>query len=468
MNQSVKTHSEERNPGSFRDPSGFVFSRGGLIYRQVNQSYKDSYDHLMLSGLYQHLVQAGLLISHSEVGANMAFAGQAYKVLQPEVVSFVSYPYEWCFSQLKEAALLTLEIQKRALNFGMSLKDCSAYNIQFVHSRPVLIDTLSFEIYREGSPWVPYRQFCEHFLAPLALMSYTDVRLNRLTQIYIDGIPLDMAVGLLPLRSRFNFALLLHLHIHSKSQNLLSHSEMDKKAIKRGLSKRSFSQLVENLESAIRKLKWKSWRRVWGDYYQNNSYGGESFEHKKRIVVNFLERTSPSTVWDLGANTGLFSRIASERGIFTVSYDNDPEVVEKNYRQLTRNKETNLLPLIIDFTSPSPSLGWGNRERISLLERGPVDAILALAFIHHLAISHNLPLGRIADLLSQLCNWLLIEFVPKSDPKVRVMLSMRDDVFSNYGQECFESEFGKFFIINSREPIKNTQRVVYSMERKQQ
>jgi hypothetical protein len=211
-----ETHT--KNAASFRDPSGFVFLRDGVIYRQVNRVYQNNYDHFIRSGLWDKLVEDGLLIAHSEVELEQSATGTAYKVIEPALIPFISYPYEWCFSQLKDAGLLTLEIQLKALEFGMSLKDCSAYNIQFNQGKPIFIDTLSFEMYREGQPWVAYRQFCQHFLAPLVLMSQTDIRLQQLLRIYIDGVPLDLASSLLPARSWLNFAWLSHIHMHAKSQ----------------------------------------------------------------------------------------------------------------------------------------------------------------------------------------------------------------------------------------------------------
>ncbi|MCL4823372.1 MAG: hypothetical protein KJZ57_04050, partial [Anaerolineales bacterium] len=202
---------------SFRDPGGFLFSRGGILYRQVNRAGADDYTRFMESGLYEKLVKAGLLIPHAEVDEPPAEAALSFKILRPERAPFISYPYEWSFSQLKDAALATLSIQKRALKLGMSLKDASAYNIQFIHGRPMLIDTLSFEVYREGRPWDAYRQFCQHFLAPLALMSRVDVRLGQLLRVHIDGLPLDLASRLLPASTRLDFGLLTHIHIHAFS-----------------------------------------------------------------------------------------------------------------------------------------------------------------------------------------------------------------------------------------------------------
>ena len=177
---------------SFRDPSGFLFYRDGELYRQINASYKEDYDRFVRSGLYEKLVSGKLLVTHEEINISAEKPETVYKIIKPEKIPFISYPFEWSFSQLKEAALLTLEIEKIALNYGMTLKDANAYNIQFLRGRPIFIDTLSFEKYEEGKPWIAYHQFCKHFLSPISLMKYTDIRLGQLNRIFIDGIPLDL------------------------------------------------------------------------------------------------------------------------------------------------------------------------------------------------------------------------------------------------------------------------------------
>jgi len=457
---------EANVPGSFRDPSGFLFVQDGVIYRQVNALYKDQYEHLLESGLYQDLVDAGLLIAYTEAELNLARSDDAYKVIRPEEVPFVSYPYEWSFSQLKAAALATLEIQKRALAFGMSLKDSSAYNIQFVEGKPTLIDTLSFEMYQEGLPWVAYRQFCQHFLAPLALMSYKDIRLSQLLRVYIDGIPLDLTSSLLPFRSRFKLPLLLHIHFHARSQQHFSDKVVGKDTLRGRVSRQSLLGLIDSLESAVKKLEWNPQSTDWADYYQDDSYDSVGIEHKKQLVASFLDEAAPKTVWDLGSNMGLFSRIAANKGMQTISWDMDPGCVDVNYRQVVANGETHLLPLVLDLTNPSPAIGWENRERMSILERGPAEAVLALALVHHLAISNNVPLDRIAGFLARLCRWLIIEFVPKSDPKVQRLLSTREDIFPNYARQGFEDEFGRLFVVKRSEQIRSSQRTLYLMERK--
>ena len=452
------------HPASFRDPSGFLFTRDGVLYRQVNSVCRADYDLLMSSGLYDRLSGRNLLIGHDEADVAPALPEMAYKVLRPERVAFISYPYEWCFSELKDAALTTLRIQKIALDHGMSLKDCSAYNIQFHRGRPVFIDSLSFEKCREGRPWVAYRQFCRHFLAPLALMSYTDVRLGQLLRVNIDGVPLDLAAGLLPRRTKLRFSLLAHIHLHAAGEARHAHDAQAPHLRKMG--RMAMTGLIDSLENAVRKLTWKPRGTEWGKYYTFTNYSPEALEEKKRLVGRFLDGADPKSVWDLGANVGLFSRIASDRGIPTVAFDMDPAAVEKNYLQTVAVSEINLLPLLQDLTNPSSSIGWSCSERMSLGERGPADCVLALALVHHLAISNNVPLDRMAEFLSGLCCFLIVEFVPKSDSQISRMLATREDVFPRYTQDGFERAFQQHFTIQKTSPIGQTERTLYLMRTK--
>ncbi len=366
--------------GSFRDPSGFLFERDGVLYRQVNQSCRENYDLLMQSGLYEALVADGLLVPHEEVDVPPAAAESVYKVIAPRRLPFISYPYEWCFSQLKDAAIATLRIHRKAFEFGMSLKDASAYNVQFDGARPVLLDTLSFEKYREGEPWVAYRQFCQHFLAPLALMSRRDVRLGQLLRVYVDGVPLDLASRLLPRRTKLSPSLYAHIHLHARFQSRFGDAGAEAaQARRRKISRLAFAGLADNLESTVRKLSWKAAGTEWADYYDETNYTAGAFAEKKRLVAEFLAEARPSTVWDLGANTGRFSRIAAEKAALVVSFDIDPVAVERNYLDRRNEGSSKIIPLTLDLTNPSPSLGWHLTERDSLVERGPADAVLALA-----------------------------------------------------------------------------------------
>jgi hypothetical protein len=450
-------------PGSFRDPSGFLFRRDGLLLRQVNAVYQENYSTLINSGLFKSLTGNAWLIPHKEVEIEAAQPLTAFKVIQPEVVEFISYPYEWCFSQLKNAALLTLKIQKKALDYGMSLKDCSAYNIQFHHGQPALIDTLSFEKYQEGRPWVAYKQFCQHFLAPLALMSYKDVRLNQLLRIYIDGVPLDLASALLPFRTHVNLSILSHIHLNALSQKRFAEKKVGRERLR--VSRLNLLGLIDSLESTIKQLKWQPGGTEWADYYEKTNYSAIAFEHKNQIIADFLDSTKPKTVLDLGANTGIFSRIASKKGIFTISCDIDPAAVEKHYLYCVKNGETQILPLVMDLTNPSQGIGWHNRERMSLVERGPADTVMALALVHHLAISNNVPLVKIAAFLSDLGRSLIIEFVPKTDSQVQRLLATREDIFTCYNQVNFEDAFKSYFNILDCIKIKDSERTMFLMEK---
>jgi len=452
----------EEISSSFRDPSGHLFKKDGVLFRSVLKSYSRHYDLAKESGLYESLIKDGLLISHEEVSADFELSSATYKILKPKMISFISYPYEWSFSQLKDAALLTLEIQKHALRKGMTLKDASAYNISFDGARPVFIDTLSFEKYEEGLPWVAYRQFCQHFLAPLALMSYKDLRLSFLFRLFIDGLPLDLASSLLPRRTMFNLRLASHIHLHAKGQK--KYSEEAPRRVK--VSRIGLQALVGSLQKSVEKLALKRQKTEWQDYYDRTNYSPESFAEKKEIVSEFLRLVSPRSVWDLGANTGLFSRIASSRGIPTTSFDIDPIAVEQNYLQSKKRGEENLLPLVLDLANPSPSLGWAGEERMSLEKRGPTDVLLALALVHHLSISNNLPFQKIAEYFSRLGGNLIIEFVPKSDSQVRRLLRTRKDIFTDYDEESFEKEFGEYYQIQSKERISGSERILYLMRKK--
>ena len=453
--------SEQEIPGSFRDPSGVLFRRNGTLYRQVNNCYRAHYDKLIDSGLYEKLIRSGLLVRSEEVDVGLAIHGGAYKVIQPEVVPFVSYPYEWCFSQLKAAALLTLEIQQHALGCGMTLKDCSAYNVQFLRGRAVFIDTLSFEIHPEGRPWVGYGQFCRHFLGPLALMSLKDIRLNQLLRVYLDGVPLDLADKLLGFRARLSASLYLHIHLHAKAQKRYEDRPVDLNV--RKISRMAMLGLVDSLTGAVRKLKWQPVRTQWADYYSFTNYTDEAFEYKKAVVAEMLEVAKPKEVWDLGGNTGVFSRLASDRGIPTVSFDVDPAAIERTYLDVVSRPDSSLLPLVMDLTNPSGDLGWANEERMSLVHRGPTDTVMALALVHHLGISNNVPLPRIARFFQSICRSLIIEFVPKEDSQVQKMLSSREDVFSDYDRATFEQSFGRYFTIQTRRDIEGTKRTLYLM-----
>ena len=448
---------------SFRDPNGYVFKLNSEFHRAITHKAKDSFDLFLSSGLYEDLKLGALIIPHEEI-LNHGMK-EIYKVIKPEQLQWISYPYEWSFEMLKKAALLTLDIQEKALKRGMSLRDASAYNVQFHKGRPVFIDTLSFEKLEAGRPWVAYKQFCQHFLAPLALMYHNDLRLNQLLRIYIDGIPLEMAAGMLPAKTKFSPTLMMHLHLHAKYQKKYSESGISSGKTAH-VSMNGLLGIISQLKGYINDLKLPQVDTEWGDYYNFTNYNDESFKAKKEIIEYFRDKIKPRTAWDLGANRGLFSRIFSDVGIPTIAWDIDPVAVDRNYIHIEKNHEKDILPLVMDLTNPSNSMGWANQERMALEERGPVDVVMALALIHHISISNNVPFRKVSEYFSQLCKYLIIEFVPKGDSQVDILLKTREDIFNQYDQENFEADFGQNFEIVERKDIPSSKRTLYLLKKK--
>ena len=453
--------------GSFRDPNGFLYRVGGELYRQVNSQYRLEYDYLVDSGLLANLFEDGLLVKHDETNLTFAATADAYRVLKPVELPFVSYPFEWSFGQLRAAALLTLTILRRALEHGMILKDASVYNVQFVGANALFIDTLSFERYKEGTPWVAYRQFCQHFLAPLALMSHVDVRLAQLYQTNIDGLPLDLTNTLLPLGAKLHPSIAMHISLHARTQRRYSNVKTNRRFGEHRVSRMGLQGIVQNLEAAIRRLKWGLPETEWGDYGSGASYTGDAVASKRRLLADFLGAVGRRKLaLDFGANKGEFSAIAARHADYVVAMDVDPVAVEIHFRSLSSEGRDDILPLRIDLTVPSPAIGWDNKERRSLGDRAKDATVVALALVHHLAIANNLPLARIADFLSRYAKYVAVEFVPKCDPQGKRLLAPREDIFPHYTQESFEKEFSIPFNIRRIEAIDGSQRTLYLMERR--
>lgn len=442
---------------SFRDPSGFVFCDKERLLRQINPIYFDIYNALKDGGIFEKLWSSDLLIKHQEVSRSSDKI-----IIQPEIIPFVTYPYEWSFGQLKDAALLTLELQKTLLNHGFSLKDASAYNVQFVGYKPIFIDTLSIEPYKEG-PWIAFGQFCKHFLYPLMLMSKLDLRFNHLLKLWIDGIPPEVVNELLPCSKIFSLNYWFYVKFLCNAQKKAQHA---RKKISVSLSKNQLLRVIDGLKYAIGRLHTKGKKTEWGDYYTFTNYSNDALEEKSKIVSNLIDKIHPHTVWDLGANNGRFSRLASEKGIYTLAFDIDPIAVEKNYRTARQKKESCILPLLQDLANPSPGIGWSNEERVPIEQRGTADACMALALVHHLAIGNNVPFPNIASYFSKLCRHLIIEFIPKEDSKVQELLLNRQDIFEHYTQFHFEESFLHHFTLEERIPIKGSLRTLYWLKKR--
>jgi hypothetical protein len=441
----------KNDPSSFRDPSAFVFTENGRVYRHIAPSYREAYDRLMSSGLYASLTSKAWLIPHEE--STMPAVG-AYKVILPQQIPFINYPYEWSFSQLRDAALLTLRIQKESMRYGMSLKDATAFNIVFEDAGPVFIDSCSFEPYDEGRPWIAYRQFCENFLAPLLLSSYWGSDMLGMLLQHPDGIPVPLASRLLPFRSRFSLLSLLHIHL----QKAVSGSPS---SLKTTFRKEKLLRIIDHLERGIGKLNIQTETSAWSRYYQDSILPGEYLEHKKSAVAELTRGLSPKRVVDLGANTGEFAEILKARGRTVIAADLDRLCTDRIY---TTRK--GIIPIAADLMYPSPAIGWMNRERRPLLERIQADLVLALALVHHLCIGKNLPLPMLAEGLSQIGGHLLIEFVPKDDPKVLTMLAHRRDIFDQYTEEEFRKAFESHFTLVREAPLPGSGRKLFLYQKR--
>lgn len=459
MEEAEKTMGGGLEPSSFRDPDARVFYKDGEVYRKINQRYIKTYEKFMQFGLYDKLANENLIVKHTEIQSENGV------VIKPEQV-FISYPWEWCFSELKDAALATLKIQKTALEFDMTMKDATPLNIQFLKNKPVLIDTSSFEDFKE-KPWAAYRQFCENFLAPLALIAYTDLNLGSLFLGNINGISLELASKLLPLSAKFNLGIYAHIFIHSKMQNKYSEN---KTAVTAKMSKIQVSNIVDNLYDTVLSINLSKYKTEWAEYYSNTNYTDNSFEAKKEIIDYFKCKINPNTVWDFGCNTGVFSRIFSNGGCKVTAFDIDKLAIEKNYQTAKVNNEENIFPLVFDMVNPSPALGFDNNERQTLKIRaktikGGVDLILALALVHHLRITYSIPFEYMAKYFSEISKYLIIEFVDKDDSKIQNMLLNREDIFDDYTKENFENVFKNFYNILETKSIPNTKRILYLMEK---
>jgi len=447
---------------SFRDPDGFVFSDDqSIIYRQLNQSYQNNYSLLKTSGLYDLLADKSMLIKHQEITDIIFDEKNYYKTLLPEQIPFISYPYEWCFDQLKDAALLTLDIMKMSLDHGMLLKDATPFNIQLYKGKCIFIDTSSFEKYTDGSPWVAYRQFCETFLAPLVLSHYAKNNLNSFLSNFPNGIPLAIVSKLLPFRSRLNLGVSLHIHFQSSYKN--KNSSRNKYV----MPKRRLYALIDHLKNLIKGLSIKNTEPGWTDYYDQDILSSEYLDHKKIVIENLLTKIDVKNALDLGANNGYFSEIIAKRNIDIVAADFDAACINNLYKKNKKEDIQNISPIIIDITNPTPPIGWANQERASFIKRANFDLTIALALIHHLCIGKNIPLEKIAQTFSSFGKYLIIEFIPKNDPKVQILLQHRTDNSSEYTIENFESNFITYYDLISKESIANTERLVYLFKIKQ-
>ncbi len=453
-----------QHPASFKDPSGFVFRANDKFYRQVNQSYADDYHLLMSSGLYKILTDKKLLVPHAEVNENFTQSKDWYKTLLPEQLSFISYPYEWSFDELKDAALLTLRVMKIAVNHGMILKDATSFNIQFYQGKPIFIDTLSFEKYDASKPWIAYRQFCECFLFPLLIEHYRQIDVQKLLSVYLEGIPAQTTAKLLPRKSKFKLNIWLHVFLQSKVG--ANNNKPSNRTI--SFSKEKLLRLLDSLESTIKPLRIvTSVQTTWNNYYDETILSKDYLDAKEKIFRDFINDINNGRVMDVGCNDGYFSKILAEKNNNVIAVDFDSQCINRLYVSAKSNNITSILPFCIDLTNPSPAVGFNHSERQSFAERAKAETVTALALIHHLVLSKNVPLPDVANMLAGLTKkYLVIEFVPLSDEKSQQLIANKTNYHTPYDPPAFEKYFSQYFEIERQQVIPTTDRILYRMKKK--
>ncbi|ULQ53534.1 hypothetical protein [Flavihumibacter fluvii] len=450
-----------REAASFKDPSGFIFRDGGQVLRQVNQAGAGFYDLLMDSGLYADLIQKGWLISHQELPGHPGYNQNAYKILLPQQIPFISYPYEWSFDMLKDAALLTLKINQTAIQFGMVLKDASAYNIQFQSGKPLFIDTLSFEKYDARQPWIAYRQFCQHFLFPLLIVHYKGIDAQRWLCQYLDGIPVDITVRILPFSTRFRLNTMLHVHLQNKvSKQSAGNPDSG------GFSKKKMIHLLTNLHEMVQDIKLPLSKTTWRDYYDNTILSKAYLKEKESVLVSYLSDLNICDAVDLGSNNGYFSQLLASRKIDVLAVDADYKAINDLYVQCKSDQLSNILPLIIDICNPPAGIGWMNKERVSFLNRCQASLVLALALVHHLYFTYNIPLPEILHFLNAVSTfYVIVEFVFIADKKVSIVSAGKESLIDLYTINNFEEACIKHFTIVKKNEIISGDRILYLLKK---
>ena len=452
----------KKDPASFRDSDGFIFEYEGAFYRAITENYLVTYEKLIASGLYKKLVEEELLVPHEEEKIIPLSIPQHPLIIRPFQVKQITYPYEWSYEQYRDAALCTLRIQELALSHGFSLKDATPFNIQFAHGKPKLIDTLSF-FSGDQRLWCAYKQFCESFLAPLALMAFIDHDMVRIGQVYHDGIPLALASTMLPYRTWLRLSLCIHLHLHARSQR--SNQDTVRK-IHIGSHAVNQARLIFNLRQAVQSLPKSKTFLNWKNYYSDDCVHPLYLKNKIEIIEKAITEIKPRTVVDIGSNTGIISKIASAHSEMVIALDRDPSSIEALYLSTKKEKITNLIPLVMNILNPSPSLGWMSSERRSFLERIDPDVIMMLGISHHLIGQANITFPMLVDLCSKTKKYVFFEFIPDTDSQFKKLFRSRVNQFDWYTQKELLKAFTNLFTVKNVWKVEPTDRMIYLFEKK--
>ena len=454
-------------PGSYRDRDGRVLYLDGEVHRLLSPRALADWEALSETAFFAELVDEGKVVRTETLthpGPRLAAAADAWGgVLRHERIRWVSYPYEWSFSMLKRAALLQLELMRRALAEGFVLKDASAYNVQWRGAKPVFIDVPSFQRLEPGEPWVGYLQFCRLFLYPLMLTAYKGVSHQSWLRGSLDGIAPDECARLFGKLDLLRPGVFADVYLQSRLQRAAADSDTSvRQEVKAsGFSSGMILNNVERLTRLVRRLEWSAARSTWSEYASEHGYDDADQRAKERFVAEALDRREWSLVWDLGSNTGAYSKMAAERADYVVAMDADHLAVERFFRELEKNGPANVLPLVVDLSDPSPGLGWRWLERRTPVDRGLPDLVLFLALVHHVVLGANVPLDELVAWLAGLSEHLLIEWVDRDDPMVGRLLLNKEDLFVDYERDNFERLLEERFEILSRRELGSGTRVLY-------
>lgn len=459
-------------PGSFRDRDSRVLVAADGIYRLLSEQGQADWQALEQSGILARLVAEGRVVSSEEVSLDSlppaaleGLYGGVAAVLEHERLPFISYPYEWTFGMLRDAALLQLDLQLAALDAGLTLKDATPYNVQFRGSQPVFIDLGSFEPLRPGEPWVGYRQFCMLYLYPLLFQAYKNIPFQPWLRGSIDGIPPSTAAAVFSLRDRFRRGVFMHAAMHARLERKSQAREGGD--VKQEIRKANFKPEmikanVRSLRKLVANLRWRAGDTAWTGYRQDNTYTDEDASRKREFVATAAAELRPALAWDMGCNDGAYARLISEHATNVVAFDFDHETVEALYRSLREEGNTKILPLVGNIADPSPGLGWRGLERRPLEDRGRPDLVLALALIHHVSITANVPIAEFLDWLRDLGRATVVEFPHRPDPMVQRLLSGKGpDANADYDHENFERELRRRFHIERSEELPSGTRTLY-------
>lgn len=467
--------------GSFRDRNNRVYDDGVRIVRGVSKDALANWTALSSMRFFKDLLAEFKIVGTELVdpaisGGALELGGEWPAHLGHERVPFVTYPYEWSFGMLRDAALLQLELIERAIESGWTMKDATAYNIQWIGCRPVFIDVPSFQPYVAGEPWVGYRQFCMMFLYPLMLQAYRGIDFQPFLRSNLEGIDPATANNLLSGRHRLRKGVLTHVYLHSKMQSRHSDADLVEARSLTEESSRSPTKrkklrhteamvlgVIQGLRRIVANLRRVRQTTTWGNYDTDHSYGRASFVVKTAFVEKAVSNRHRRLVWDLGCNTGTFSKICAQYSDYVVSVDGDSEAIDRFYESEQASLESRICPLIMNLANISPGQGWRGRERKAFDKRGRPDLILCLALIHHIVISANIPLAEFLDWLREFDCEVIIEFVGPDDDMSKLLLRNKVNQHDDLTEPMFARLISSRFDIVSEEALKGGHRKLYHL-----